>query len=186
MGHTPLNVIQMIWVNLIMDILAAIALGTETYKKDSEVSVANKSNRISRKDKIMLPFMWRNIFVQSLYQITVMCILMYVGMFMFFDQSFNLVSTPLRYTSGDKKGEPTDRLTLNTIMFHSFVLMTLFNQINCRVIEVDEINVFKTLFNNKYFWVIFLFEMGLQHLMLMAGNTKLGGSIFGTAPLTIE
>jgi len=46
-----------------MDILAAIALGTETYKKDSEVSVANKSNRISRKDKIMLPFMWRNIFV---------------------------------------------------------------------------------------------------------------------------
>jgi len=57
----------MIWVNLIMDILAAIALGTETYKKDTEVSVANKSDRISRKTKILLPFMWRNILVQSLY-----------------------------------------------------------------------------------------------------------------------
>jgi len=56
-------------------------------------------------------------------------------MFLFFEQGFNLVSTPLRYESGAKKGEPTDRLTLNTIMFHSFVLMTLFNQINCRVIE---------------------------------------------------
>jgi len=50
-----------------MDILAAIALGTETYKKDTEVSVANKSDRISRKTKILLPFMWRNILVQSLY-----------------------------------------------------------------------------------------------------------------------
>jgi len=90
-----------------------------------------------------------------------MGVLMYLGMYIYFDKSFNLVSTPLRYESGDKKGEPTDRLTLNTIMFHSFVLMTLFNQINCRVIEVDEINVFKTLFNNKYFWIIFIFEMGL-------------------------
>ena len=114
-----------------------------------------------------------------------MCILMYIGMFMFFDESFNLISTPLRYESGPKKGLPTDRLILNTIMFHSFVLMTLFNQINCRIVEVQEINVFKTLCNNRYFWIIFIFEMLLQHVMLMAGNTKLGGSIFGTASLTI-
>lgn len=63
LGHTPLNVIQMIWTNLIMDILAAIALGTETYKKDVDVSIHNKSNRISRKDKILLPGMWRQIFI---------------------------------------------------------------------------------------------------------------------------
>jgi Ca2+-transporting ATPase len=30
-GHHPLNVIQMLWVNLIMDILGAVALGTEKY-----------------------------------------------------------------------------------------------------------------------------------------------------------
>ena len=34
-GTPPLNVIQMLWVNLIMDILGAIAIGTETYKKKS-------------------------------------------------------------------------------------------------------------------------------------------------------
>lgn len=28
-GHPPLNIIQMLWANLVMDILAAIALGTE-------------------------------------------------------------------------------------------------------------------------------------------------------------
>lgn len=34
LGHTPLNVIQMLWVNLIMDILGAIAIGTEPYKEN--------------------------------------------------------------------------------------------------------------------------------------------------------
>ena len=30
-GHPPLNVLQMLWANLVMDILAAIALGTERW-----------------------------------------------------------------------------------------------------------------------------------------------------------
>jgi P-type E1-E2 ATPase len=34
-GHLPLNVIQMLWANLIMDILGAIALGTEPYMDDN-------------------------------------------------------------------------------------------------------------------------------------------------------
>lgn len=32
MGVPPLNVIQMLWTNLIMDILGAIAIGTEPYR----------------------------------------------------------------------------------------------------------------------------------------------------------
>jgi magnesium-transporting ATPase (P-type) len=135
LGHTPLNVIQMIWTNLIMDILAAIALGTETYKKDEDVSVHNKSNRISRKDKILLPEMWRQIFVQSAYQVIVMMFLMYAGPYLMFKESFNPITTPPRYADGPMKGQPTDYLRLNTIMFHTFVLMTLFNQINARVID---------------------------------------------------
>jgi magnesium-transporting ATPase (P-type) len=45
----------MLWVNLIMDTLGAIAIGTEPYREDS----TSKSARISRKQKIMLPEMWR-------------------------------------------------------------------------------------------------------------------------------
>ena len=52
LGHIPLNVIQMLWVNLIMDALGAIAIGTEPYKKDSTVSSENRQTRLSRKDKI--------------------------------------------------------------------------------------------------------------------------------------
>lgn len=65
LGHCPLNVIQLLWINLIMDILAAIAIGTEPYMKDvvlKENDEQNKkSTRISRRDRILLPEVWRNI-----------------------------------------------------------------------------------------------------------------------------
>jgi magnesium-transporting ATPase (P-type) len=32
---SPLNAVQMLWVNLIMDSLGAIAIGTEPYRKDA-------------------------------------------------------------------------------------------------------------------------------------------------------
>jgi|LauGreDrversion4_2_1035121.scaffolds.fasta_scaffold874920_2 hypothetical protein len=49
----------MLWVNLIMDILAAIALCTEPYDKEDKVTYENRSSRISRKQQIILPEMWR-------------------------------------------------------------------------------------------------------------------------------
>lgn len=62
LGHPPLNVIQMLWTNLIMDILGAIAIGTEPYKKDQ-----SKSNRISRRDKILVIEIWRQILGQAFF-----------------------------------------------------------------------------------------------------------------------
>jgi len=79
----------MLWVNLIMDVLGAIALGTEAPRVTGD-------SRISRKDPIVNGFMWRNIICMSLYQIIVMLIFMYFGEMMFFKNSFNLVTAPLR------------------------------------------------------------------------------------------
>ena len=59
----------------------------------------------------------------------------------------------------DENGKATNRLVLDTIVFHTFILMNLFNQINCRVVDENEKNVFKTLFNNPIFWVIMIFEL---------------------------
>jgi len=60
LGHPPLNVVQMLWVNLIMDILGAIAIGTEPYTKDDvDAEKPKKETRISRKSLIMTPEMWR-------------------------------------------------------------------------------------------------------------------------------
>ena len=88
-GRIPLNIIQMLWVNLVMDVLGAIALGTEAPRNSPD-------SRISRKDKIITPFLWRNIICMSLYQIVIMLIFMYFGEFMFFKHSFNLVTSPER------------------------------------------------------------------------------------------
>ena len=54
-------------MNLIMDILAAISLGTEPITEKSNRNSTNKEQRISRASKIFIPEMWRNIIVQTLY-----------------------------------------------------------------------------------------------------------------------
>ena len=53
LGHPPLNIVQMLWCNLIMDILGAIALGTEHYSNDTP------SLGISIGDPLMQVAMWR-------------------------------------------------------------------------------------------------------------------------------
>lgn len=124
--------------------------------------------------------MWRSILCQSAYQIFVMIILMYFGSFIFFDEPYHLIFTPLR----DENGSPTDKLVNNTICFHAFIMMNLFNQINCRVIDNTETNVFKTLFNNLAFWIVFLVEVAIQHLMINAGGSVIGSALLGTTPLS--
>jgi len=178
LGHPPLNVIQMLWVNLIMDVLGAIALGTEPYNEDSN----NKSKRISRREKIMMPQMWRQVIIQSAYQIFVMMILMYLGGLIFFDETVNLIRTPLR----NLDGSGTDRLKLDTICFHTFILMNMFNMINCRSVEPYDINVFKTLLNNKFFWFIFIGEIVVQQFMIYGGGSSILSSVLlGTAELSV-
>jgi len=118
-----------------MDILAAIALGTEEPRCEGET----ESPRISRKDVIIDHVMWRQILVMSMYQLLVMLVLIYFGSLIFFETSFNLVMEPLRQPITN---DGTDRLKLNTILFYTFILMNLFNQINCRNLDKDNINVF--------------------------------------------
>lgn len=185
-GQSPLNVIQFLWLNLIMDILGAIAICTEP-PQVHKVSVSEgsehssvKTTRISRKDRIILPLMWRNILGQVAYQLLVLLILACFGTFMFFEHSFNVVTEPLR----NANGIPSERMALNTIVFHTLILMNLFNQINCRVVAEKELNVFKTLFNNKFFWIVFLIELGVQNYMMFASSSPLVSALLGTAELT--
>lgn len=176
-GRPPLNVIQMLWTNLIMDILGAIAIGTEPFRAADKNQTA-PTNRISRKDTIIKSEMLRQVICQSAYQLVVMIFLMYFGHMIFFEESFNLVTERLR----DENGIPTNRMSLNTMCFHTFILMNWFNTINCRVL--DDSNVFKTLLNNWYLWVIMGVEMFLQLMMVKAGYSDLGSALLGTAPMS--
>jgi Ca2+ transporting ATPase len=58
----PLTSVQMLWVNLIMDTFAALALATEPPSDD----LLNQAP-YSRNEKIVTAVMWRNIIGQALY-----------------------------------------------------------------------------------------------------------------------
>lgn len=75
-------------------------------------------------------------------------------------------------------------MVLDTIIFHTFILMNLFNMINCRVIQPDDnINIFSTLCNNLYFFLIFGIEMAFQNWMIKLAEQSLGSAMLGLAPL---
>jgi Ca2+ transporting ATPase len=69
-----LTSVQMLWVNLIMDTLAALALATEP---PSDELLLDKP--YSRNEKIVTPIMWRNIVGQGLYQIAVLVVLLFAA-----------------------------------------------------------------------------------------------------------
>ena len=110
-----------------------------------------------------------------------MVVLMYFGQMMFFEKSFNLVSEPLR---NKESGEQTNRLVLNTILFYTFILMNLFNQFNCRVIEDHKYNVFSGLYKSYFFVLVVAFEFFLTWFMVDIGATALGSALIGTADIT--
>ena len=82
-SDSPLTSVQMLWVNLIMDTFAALALATEPPSDD-----LLKDKPYSRNDQIVTPVMWRNIVGQGLYQATVLIILLFAG-----DSLFGLPET---------------------------------------------------------------------------------------------
>jgi len=162
-------------MNLVMDVLAACAICTEPFvhREDQE-----SLPRESRKARIIRPAMWRNILPQAVYQIVVMIILIFGGQAMFFEKEFNIITTE-DYDEVTKL--PTDKMRKDVACFHTFMLMNLINMINCRVVSETQENVFKTLFNNKIFWMIWLIEMAAQNGMILAGSIE-EGSFFEFVP----
>jgi magnesium-transporting ATPase (P-type) len=70
----PLNAVMMLWVNLIMDTLGALALGTEM--PSMEVLERRPYNRDA---SLVSRPMWRNIIIQSTFQLILLVILMFGG-----------------------------------------------------------------------------------------------------------
>jgi Ca2+-transporting ATPase len=70
----PLNAIEMLWVNLVMDTFGALALGTEP---PTDILLQRKPYK--RTASLVSRVMWRNILCQSAYQLTLLLVLLYKG-----------------------------------------------------------------------------------------------------------
>lgn len=97
-GNAPLTAVQLLWVNMIMDTLGALALATEPPTDD-----LMKRSPVGRKGNFISNVMWRNILGQSLYQFLIIWYLQTRG-------------KAVLQLDG-----PDSDLILNTLIFNSFV-----------------------------------------------------------------
>merc|ERR1711871_110826 len=156
----PLNAVMMLWVNLIMDTMGALALGTETPK----LSLLQRKP-YKRSASLVSRVMWRNILVQSLYQLLLLLAMLTRH------ASFGWLLDGLASNSSD-----TD-YTHYTIIFNAFVFCQIFNEFNAREIG-SEINVFKGVSGNPMFVAIIIFTTISQFLIV-----QYGGDFVRTTPL---
>ncbi|CAF3983316.1 unnamed protein product, partial [Rotaria sp. Silwood2] len=166
-SSVPLRAVQMLWVNLVMDALASLALATESPTEE----LLNRKP-YGRTKSIISPLMLRNILGQSFYQLVIMFVILYAG------QHFLDVESTVQKIQNDPHAarELSKQFTL---VFNSFVLMTLFNEINSRKLH-GERNVFKGIFRNPFFYCIWIFCFVAQILIV-----TFGGQIFSCARLSI-
>ncbi|XP_046851841.1 plasma membrane calcium-transporting ATPase 4-like [Xenia sp. Carnegie-2017] len=154
--ESPLSATQLLWVNLIMDSFASLALATEpptddllTRKPYGEPQTDDLLTRkpYGRTKPLISQTMTKNILLHSLYQIIVLLVLMEAGPTLFdIDSGFK------------NHGKPTVHFT---IMFNTFVFMQLFNEINSRKVHGQR-NVFEGILNNWIFLVIWFGTVFVQ------------------------
>ncbi|XP_037539142.1 plasma membrane calcium-transporting ATPase 1 isoform X2 [Nematolebias whitei] len=160
---SPLKAVQMLWVNLIMDTFASLALATEP---PTEALLLR--DPYGRKKPLISRTMMKNILGHAVYQLTIVFSLLFAGEEMFdIDNGRN---APLY-------APPSEHYT---IVFNTFVLMQIFNEFNARKIH-GERNVFDGVFRNPIFCSILLGTFVVQIIIV-----QLGGKPFSCAPLTIE
>ncbi|XP_051247908.1 plasma membrane calcium-transporting ATPase 1a isoform X1 [Dicentrarchus labrax] len=160
---SPLKAVQMLWVNLIMDTFASLALATEP---PTEALLLRKP--YGRNKPLISRTMMKNILGQGVYQLIIIFTLLFAGEKLFdIDSGRN---TPLH-------APPSEHYT---IVFNTFVLMQLFNEINARKIH-GERNVFEGIFNNLIFCSIVFGTFIIQIVIV-----QFGGKPFSCVSLTID
>ncbi|XP_075578553.1 plasma membrane calcium-transporting ATPase 4 isoform X6 [Pelecanus crispus] len=160
---SPLKAVQMLWVNLIMDTFASLALATEP---PSESLLLRKP--YGRNKPLISRTMMKNILGHAVYQLTIIFTLLFAG-----EKFFDIDSgrnAPLH-------SPPTEHYT---IVFNTFVMMQLFNEINARKIH-GERNVFESIYRNPIFCTVVLGTFAAQIIIV-----EFGGKPFSCSGLTLS
>jgi len=222
-NETPLNSIQMLWVNLIMDSLGSLALATEP--PYDELLCRKPTNR---NESIINGRMWKHIVLQSIFEITILLVLYLMAPEFIPEYKETILESHktlkdcfgtlpgnednqnnILYGNKDKwykdnktivddvagalyqecefmllkEGKWKDTsladayphyinkyggTTHMTLIFDVFVCYTLFNQVNCRIID-DSFNTFKRITKGLMFCIVTLCELAIQILLSQFG-----------------
>ncbi len=150
----PLTIIQLLWINLIMDTLGAIALGGEPalhrYMEDEPVK---------RDDNILNKQMISSILVNGLFITAFSVLFLKVP---YFKELFS-------------RGSTDDYAVFMTAFFNIFIFQVLFNMLNVRTTGLNFLAHISE--NRRFIQIIFLI------IILQVIFTYIGGPILRTVPL---
>lgn len=163
--ESPFNAVQLIWINLIMDVLGALALATA-----APLPSVIHQPAITHDTPILQKVIWRQVYGVTLWNIIVMVLVMYFGRAMF----------SLPYQSSDQVADTPNKQKHFTIIFNTFVFLQFFNQINCRVVGPADFNVFASFFSN---WIFILVLAVIFFVQLWASSTNGIGWLFETCAI---
>ncbi|KAK3367753.1 hypothetical protein B0H63DRAFT_489730 [Podospora didyma] len=154
-GESVLNAVQLLWVNLIMDTFAALALATDP---PTPSILDRKPDRKSA--PLITVRMYKMIIGQAICQLAITLVLNFGG------------HQLLGYSHDE---EETKHLT--TLVFNTFVWLQIFNELNNRRLD-NKLNIFEGITKNPLFIIINLIMVGGQVLIIFVG-----GQAFKIVPL---
>ncbi|KAK4378016.1 hypothetical protein RND71_004312 [Anisodus tanguticus] len=148
--------LTLLWVNLIMDTLGAIALATEPPHEG-----LMSRPPVGREVSLISTMMWRNIIGQSTFQLAILLVFNFTG------------KQILRLEGSDTT------IVLNTFIFNTFVFCQVFNEINCR--DMEKINVFRGIFGSWIFLGVIISTVVFQVVIV-----EFLGTFASTTPLSLK
>mmetsp|Transcript_23162 Transcript_23162/g.59344 ORF Transcript_23162/g.59344 Transcript_23162/m.59344 type:complete len:1051 (-) Transcript_23162:502-3654(-) len=184
---TPLTVLQLLWVNLIMDSLAALALATENPTPDLLQEMPH-----GRHEALLTPHMKYHMLVQMLYQLAWLFFFLYglptMGISPAYaptctvaceqwtagsacaiepepEGSLCLEALPFDVEHHNEQMHAQQQLAVHSLLFNSFIFMQLFNEINSRKLG-DQLNIFEGIWRNPVFLGVIATTLGCQIIIM--------------------
>lgn len=159
--ETPVTVIQMLWINMVMDTLAGVAFAFEPPLEEYMKEKPKKKN-----EPIINKYMLNQILVTGLYS-AILCIV-------FLKSSITKII--FDFDIGNE--------TILTAFFGLFIFIDIFNSLNART---NRINVLSNILKNKVFLGIITFITVIQLILIYFGGTtfRTSGLTFIQLQITI-
>lgn len=186
LAESPLSAVQLLWINVIMDTLAAFALATEpplaTVLAGPPVKNPKDPDDIPM---ILHPVMWRQIIGMSIWNTLVMLFLILFGA-LFAGLDYSITDSPKDNTEGGK----AKRRHL-TYVFNTFVFLQLSNEVNCRKVGRRDFNVWEGMLPRNLLSREAWRQCNLYFILVVVGTflvqvviTQYASGLTRTTPLT--
>ncbi len=167
----PLTVTQLLWINIIMDTFAALALSTDPPRPHTMLE-----KPIPRNSHIITGTMGITILVVSLYQVAILFATIFFGWFV---TAANHYDFTVPITSPEYLKENLEALT---VFFTVLIMFQFWHKINCRALRYNE-SPFTLITKNHLFLAIIITITVVQIIMV---QMPFFGAFFRTTPLYLN